>query len=163
MEKCKKCGQVMGKNHSCPTENPAIHLGSYARKGHKITKEMKLKMSKAKKGDKHPNWKGGLCMNMKVYYRNWRLGHLIKVRFWDLRNKQKRRGAEGTYTKEEWENKKKKYNYSCVCCKRKKPEIKLTVDHIIPIKLGGTNYIDNIQPLCQSCNSHKNVLIKSFI
>jgi 5-methylcytosine-specific restriction endonuclease McrA len=31
----------------------------------------------------------------------------------------------------------------------------LTVDHVIPLSLGGTNTIENIQPLCSECNGIK--------
>lgn len=37
-------------------------------------------------------------------------------------------------------------------CRKK---CKLTRDHIVPMELGGTNEIDNIQGLCKHCNSNK--------
>ena len=69
------------------------------------------------------------------------------------RNRIKNNG--GTHTKKQWEFLKGAYKYQCQRCLRKEPEIKLTKDHIISIKNGGSNDIGNIQPLCRSCNSKK--------
>lgn len=68
---------------------------------------------------------------------------------------QRSKNAEGSFTKDEWDNLKKVFNYTCFMCLKKEPEIKLTIDHKIPLSKGGSNYIDNIQPLCKPCNSRK--------
>jgi 5-methylcytosine-specific restriction endonuclease McrA len=73
------------------------------------------------------------------------------------RNRQAReKGAPGKITRREWEDLKKKYDYTCLRCKKQEPEIVLTIDHVKPLVLGGTNTIDNAQPLCGVCNSRKN-------
>ena len=54
------------------------------------------------------------------------------------------------------------YNWTCPCCKKQEPEIKLTEDHIIPLKKGGSDNIENIQPLCGNCNSKKHLTIKKY-
>jgi len=61
----------------------------------------------------------------------------------------------GNFTIGEWELLKKQYGNICPMCGKKEPEIKLTVDHVIPINKGGINFIENIQPLCGNCNSIK--------
>lgn len=88
--------------------------------------------------------------------RNWRLANPDKVVV-QVENRRSRKVSNGgVITSVEWRKLKEKYKYTCLCCKRREPEIKLTLDHIKPLAKGGTNTIDNVQPLCGSCNSSKN-------
>lgn len=72
------------------------------------------------------------------------------------------RGSSGYFTLTEWQTLKAQYNWTCPACRKAEPKIKLTVDHIIPILKGGSNNIENIQPLCGSCNSKKNTKIIKY-
>lgn len=112
-----------------------------------FSKKWKKKIGDAHRGEKNYRWKGGrentLMLNRKR--------RALKL------------NAEGSHTLQEWEDLKKKYNYMCLCCKQQEPFIKLTEDHIIPLTRGGSNYIDNIQPLCGSCNSRKFTNIINYI
>lgn len=60
--------------------------------------------------------------------------------------------AKGSHTIEQWQALKSFFD----CCPKCNQDLPLTRDHIIPLSKGGTDYIDNIQPLCRSCNSSKN-------
>ena len=82
--------------------------------------------------------------------------------FYEKRRKARKRGNGGSYTFDEWENLKAQYNWTCPCCKKAEPEIKLTVDHIIPLSRGGSNNIENIQPLCRGCNSKKRTKVIKY-
>lgn len=65
----------------------------------------------------------------------------------------KKKGNGGSFTTAEWKALCEQYDNRCLRCGR--DDIALTVDHVIPIDKGGTSNIDNIQPLCFSCNSGK--------
>lgn len=77
----------------------------------------------------------------------------------DVARRARERNAEGTFTFEEWQELCERYLWKCICCHK---ELPLTVDHVIPLSKGGSNYIDNIQPLCRSCNSRKGTKALDF-
>jgi hypothetical protein len=52
----------------------------------------------------------------------------------------------------------------CAQCRRKPLEdhVKLVVDHKVPLSWGGDNEPENLQPLCEECNSGKRDYFRSF-
>lgn len=68
--------------------------------------------------------------------------------------------ADGKYSLKEWHDLCQQYDNKCLCCER--TDVLLTVDHVIPISKGGSNFISNIQPLCRPCNSTKALKIIDF-
>lgn len=69
----------------------------------------------------------------------------------DIRRRQRERMVEGKLTNEIITKLFTTYT-ECLLCKT---EENLTIDHIVAITNGGTNYPDNLQILCRSCNSAK--------
>lgn len=45
--------------------------------------------------------------------------------------------------------------HKCSKCGKSPPDVKLHIDHIIPVSLGGTSKRANLQFLCQECNLRK--------
>ena len=88
----------------------------------------------------------------RAYQKEWIKRNVKHVTEYNKNMKLIRNNAPGNHTQEEWDNLKKDFDNKCACCRADK---KLFKDHIVSILIGGTNNIDNIQPLCTSCNSRK--------
>jgi len=96
------------------------------------------------------------------YSKLYALRNPDKVKIWKAKYYVKKKKIPGRITVEDWLEIKKKFNYTCPMCNKKEPEIKLTIDHIIPLSRGGKHIKDNIQPLCLSCNGKKKDKILTF-
>lgn len=121
------------------------------------SKETLEKMSKAKLGKKQS--KETRDRNRQSQYKRHFKNNpdYIPDGWLDLRRKRIKE-SNSFHSQGEWETLKAQYNWTCPCCKKTELEVKLTRDHIIPISKGGSDNIENIQPLCHSCNSQKHTL-----
>ena len=143
----------LGKHHSEETKRKIgnSHKGEKCYNfGKHLSDEIKKKLSKALKGKKSYLWKGGI--SKKFGYAG----------FIQKRREIRKRGNGGYHTLGEWEILKAQYNWICPCCKKKETKIVLTEDHIIPLSRGGSDNIENIQPLCKSCNCKKHTKIIKY-
>lgn len=85
--------------------------------------------------------------------RAWRKAHPEGHAAHEQARRARKRASGGTYTAREWLALCATNGQRCLCCGQS--DVKLTVDHVVPLSRGGTNDIANIQPLCGPCNSAK--------
>jgi len=140
-------GHYPRKSPSAETRRKIGLANSIALKGKKHSDERRRKNSEGHSGKKAYNWKGG-------YQR----------KLWHNRQRRiKKLQVGGSHTLGDWENLQAQYNWTCPCCGKQEPDITLSEDHIIPLSKGGSDNIENIQPLCRSCNSSKQTKIITYL
>ncbi len=98
------------------------------------------------------NWRKENKDRLKKMNSSWQKRNPAKVVALSQRHRSLKMNAQGSYTAKEWLELVELHDGKCVACGVKG---KLTVDHVVPLSKGGTNFIDNLQPLCSKCNSSK--------
>lgn len=68
----------------------------------------------------------------------------------------RRKKAEGSHTLDETKLLAESQDNLCTCCGSPLIKGNKHLDHIMPIALGGSNYVSNLQYLCRFCNLTKN-------
>jgi 5-methylcytosine-specific restriction endonuclease McrA len=63
------------------------------------------------------------------------------------------------FTEEEWLDLLDAFGHRCLRCGADED---LSVDHVVPLSLGGSNAIENIQVLCVPCNIEKGVEVRDY-
>lgn len=87
------------------------------------------------------------------YWKNWekkRIEHHAAVA--------KCKRAIGRFTRREWLELLAEYRYRCAYCNCPINRKTASADHVTPLSRGGTSWIENIVPVCLSCNQRKNFL-----
>ena len=74
------------------------------------------------------------------------------VRAKSQRHRALRKGADGSFTPQEWKDLIAAHGGRCAYCRRDAP---LEPDHRVALSRGGSNRIQNILPACRSCNAKK--------
>jgi 5-methylcytosine-specific restriction endonuclease McrA len=156
---CKDCEKLSSKN------NYNQNKEKYANNSKKWKSENKEKIRDYKKKvywsnpDKEREYKRNQYKNPLMFIKNalrWAKENPEKKAEQNRKRRVLKNGnGGGGVTKEQWIEIKVYYKNTCLKCKKQEPEIKLTLDHVIPISRGGEHDVKNIQPLCLSCNSSK--------
>ena len=180
-KKCSKCGEIKPTSQFNKNSMAKDKLFSYCKK---CSSEHGQQWSIAhpdKVRENSHRWYVANIDKMNDSHRKRREANIDKVRARDRENSRRyqadnpekraanagnRRarilGNGGTITGAEFEELKARYNYICLACGRREPEVKLTLDHVIPLARGGRNDIKNAQPLCGSCNAKKHAKIIDY-
>lgn len=89
----------------------------------------------------------------------WSKANLDKGRINQTKRRALERGAAGSFTEAEWGLIVANQRGRCAHCQRK---TRLTIDHIVPLSRGGTNFAYNIQGLCGPCNFSKQDTLMAY-
>jgi 5-methylcytosine-specific restriction endonuclease McrA len=176
---CKKCGtSEWYSNGSCKycsaeygrkwrAANPEKERTRHQRNRHKRIDEMtedarerERERNRKRRAEnpegaraRHRKWESANREWNRQRINEWMRSHPEERARYEHARRSRKSASGGSYTVAEWKGLVAHYGNKCLCCGRS--DVALTVDHVVPVSKGGTSNIDNLQPLCLSCNSKK--------
>jgi len=146
---CVKCGSLdRYKSGDCKVCARAMAVR------YRLENPQKVNQWRKEHIDYQAMWKKENPERIIEYRRRFNLAIPGRIAAYSQNYKAKKRENGGSYTSSQWNSLVEKYGGHCLNYGEIK---KLTADHIKPISRGGLNVIENIQPLCKSCNSAKGI------
>ena len=91
--------------------------------------------------------------------RRWRQENPDKVREYKRNRRARKRGNGGRVTANEWESVLDRFNGKCAKCGSAE---NIHMDHVVPLAKGGRHSVDNVQPLCATCNMRKHTKTEDY-
>lgn len=159
VKQCSKCKIIKGKDEFYFDKNTNDGLFSWCKpccRHHRRKYNVSNKLYMREYRKKHPNvlkeWRAKNKQRILEYDRKYRERKPEVHRDKERRRKLQKKKVSGNHTYKQWEDLLKRFDYRCFMCGKRG---KLTRDHITPISKGGSDDIENILPLCSSCNSQK--------
>ena len=171
MKICSKCKELLGLDRFYKAKAGSMGVQGYCkscakemsreyeqkRKGSKERKEYYRNAWQVRKDDPkyqatHAKWldenKERVKEQAAEYYR------INKVYMLVYRSNQNaaKKGVYGTLAAVDWKFILNLTDHKCIACDSSD---NITVDHVLPMAMGGLNLIENIQPLCLYCNLKK--------
>jgi 5-methylcytosine-specific restriction endonuclease McrA len=161
--KIRSCNQLRRPGKGYCVEHYAERKQKWDNAGYQLHKEKRLQ-HEAERRTK-PEVKARKAAHSKTYAPRWRAENNEKAKFGYRRDAQRRRAKElqivGFFTEEQLQARINLYGRRCYlpwcghCDWDALPSRNRTIDHVIPVSRGGSNWPANLRPACQSCNSIK--------
>lgn len=163
---CKRC--TNNRSYEWVRNNKEKAYASrreYAKRNPEKTKEYKKRyreknINKIRK--QSSDWQKANRDKANARYKRWVDNNLGIVAHHSRLRRARHENADGSHTLDEFRELCDRYGWVCLCCGTNNSDKQLTADHVVPLVKGGSNYIDNIQPLCGPCNSSKSIKIIDY-
>ena len=163
--RCKKCSVIATREYRASNPGAASvscklwrcanpdYASKYSKAWHAANPERSSAINKA--------WRAKNHEKNREQSRNWARDNPEKIAHMNRRRRAIKRGADGFHTAKDVVTIFASQGGMCANCNRallKQGKEKFHVDHIMPLKLGGSDWPSNLQCLCPDCNMRKGAM-----